>query len=97
MMGYLGIPYQKGKESVYLVPAMSLGLSTIAGDQKAQQIPFEDRNKETREQIGGNNDFIPLGWRDAFNLKEALSFVVVVFKNLGTQMQPCPRGQRGAR
>lgn len=85
MMGYL---FHKGKDSVYLVPAMSLGLSTVAGDQ----------NKKTREQIGGNNDFFfCLGWRDAFNLKEALSFLVVVFKKLGTQMQPCPRGQRGAR
>lgn len=67
-MGYLS---HKGKESVYLVPAMSLGLSTVAGDQKAQQIPFEDRNKKTREQIGGNNDFFSPGVEGCFQFKRS--------------------------
>lgn len=94
----MGCLFYKAKDSVYLVPVTSLGLGTIAGAQQAQQIPSEDRNRETREQIGGNNDFFyPLGWRDAFNSKEAVSFLVVVSKNLGTQMQPCPGRQRGTR
>lgn len=58
----MGCLFHKGKDSVYLVPVTSLGLSTIAGAQKAQQIPSEDRNRETREQIGGNNDIFFNPW-----------------------------------
>lgn len=68
-MGYLS---HKGKESVYLVPAMSLGLSTVAGDQKAQQIPFKDRNKKKPgNRLEGIMIFFPPGVEGCFQFKRS--------------------------
>lgn len=65
----MGCLFYKAKGSVYLVPVTSLGLGTIAG---AQQIPSEDRSRETREQIGGNNDFfLPPGVEGCFQFKRS--------------------------